>query len=68
MKAEIDFRFATAEDGDRTAAAIREILLREERVNPDVEEAVSCELEPGRNGKSRATNLVVKAIWPSRID
>lgn len=51
--AQIDFRYLTAEDGERTAEAIRAILEREERVNPDLDRAVTCSIEPGGG-----------ALWP----
>ncbi|MEM7248792.1 MAG: M20/M25/M40 family metallo-hydrolase [Acidobacteriota bacterium] len=44
---EIDFRFATAETGEATARAIKDILQREENVNAELGRAVTCELEPG---------------------
>lgn len=44
---EVDFRFATEEDGERCSRALREILERPERPNPDNELGVRAELEPG---------------------
>jgi glutamate carboxypeptidase len=44
---EIDFRFSTNAEGDQASAAMRRILERRERPNPENELEVGCELEPG---------------------
>jgi glutamate carboxypeptidase len=55
-RAEVDFRFNTAADGEWLAERLREVLERPERVNPAVERPVTCRIEPGGG-----------ALWPPLV-
>lgn len=77
---EIDFRFQDAADGEATAARIREIVERPERVNPDVDTPVTGRVDAGGGvlwppleptlASGRLSELVIRASaeWGIRAE